>query len=625
MVEQNLINRQTLLDLVDNPCFIVNQHLQVCAWNQAASNYFNYLEDNITDCNFFDLNLDPKLPFSKTELLEALTKSSKKDTLCFEDGFTRCELHVITDNTATHSQIIIKVKPYLLCEDQEKLNLLQNIIDNLPEYVYWKNTELEYQGGNARMIAELGFDNLNDFIGKTDSCFGWGNERIEILKKIDKEVILSKKSHTSTEEVTFSSGKIKTLKTSKIPLENCKNQVIGILGISTDISNEQKNNDNQQALINRLIDNLPEYVYWKNTNLEYQGGNLLVAQMLGLKTSKDMIGKTDLDFNWSIERIQELNSIDNQIISSGEMHTNTEDVLFPGVQQTQTLKTSKIPLKNDKGDIIGILGISTDITEQKNIERKLAEAKNLTEQTACAKAEFVANVSHDIQTPMHGIASIMTMLTRMPYNEKQAPFIKKLNQAIKRLSKLISEVLDFSKLEKNQFEIKLQSTNLRNVIEENFIFVEPLADKRGVRLELDCPDTVPRHFNSDPHLLGRILGNLLANAVKFTHDGFVKVKAECISETATMAQIKISVTDTGIGIPPDKLKFIFEPFARVGLSDSSRYKGTGLGLAITKKLVARLGGTIEVQSKLEQGSTFTCVFTFDKQTYKIQDKLTALD
>ena len=603
---------QTILNFIENPCLLIDEKVHILGWNKAASYYFFSSIDEVLNQSLFSLNLEPKLPFTKMQLLAALTQEPRKDPLIFENDHVRSEL--ISTDITNHTMIMLKSKNKITSDD--KSELLQNIIDNLPEFVFWKNKNLEYQGANKNVINALGLDHVSSLQGKKDNDLGWDEDRVKELNRIDLSVMHDDKLITTTEKAPFKDNITRVFKTSKIPLKDHSNNIVGIIGISTDISQEKTNQENQALLINRLIENLPEYVYWKNTKLEYQGCNIHAARVLGLKYPEDVIGKTDHDFSWNIERIDELNKIDCAILQGQQQITTTEEVPLKEIDEVKILKTSKIPLKNSSGEVIGVLGISTDITEQKIIEKKLAEAKEFAERTARTKSEFIANVTHDIQTPMHGVASIITMLMRMPYNEQQAPFITKLNQAIKRLSKLISEVLDFSKFEKNEFNIQYNPTNLVEVIQENFIFIEPLTNKQGVRLELDYPQSVPRHIITDAHLLGRILGNLLANATKFTHQGSIKVKASCLNETEKTADIQLSISDTGIGIKNDKLDFIFEPFARVGLSDSSQYKGTGLGLAITKKLVEALGGSIKVQSKINQGSTFICQFNFQKQTSK---------
>ncbi len=276
------------------------------------------------------------------------------------------------------------------------------------------------------------------------------------------------------------------------------------------------------------------------------------------------------------------------------------------------LSVSASLIKDKKGDPAGIVYAATDITERKKHERELIKAKEAAEQASRAKSEFLANMSHEIRTPLNAVLGFSDILTDTSMNNIQQDYVDTIRKSGKLLLALISDILDFSKIESGEIHLERIDFNLKNLVEDVLRIARPKLSNARVELYYDYDEEVPTNFVGDPTRVRQIILNLLNNAIKFTEKGEIGVcvkpstrgKSGKDSKKAPYA-VQISVQDTGIGIPPEKQKLIFETFTQADSSTTRRYGGTGLGLAITKALVEKMDGAIWVESEVGEGSEFT--------------------
>jgi signal transduction histidine kinase/CheY-like chemotaxis protein len=268
---------------------------------------------------------------------------------------------------------------------------------------------------------------------------------------------------------------------------------------------------------------------------------------------------------------------------------------------------SQAPLQNVKGEIIGVIGMVREITDQRHADDSLLAAKDAAEAANRAKSQFLANMSHELRTPMTAIMGFSDILMMSPeaLPPEQQEFLQGIQRNSQALLRLIDDILDLSRIEADRLPVEKTDCALQEVIDDALSAVQTQAQGKGLSLDVDYQFPVPKTIYTDRARLRQILLNLLGNAIKFTERGGVRANVRWLPEGEGTRRMQFAVTDTGIGIPPDKLEEIFKPFVQVDGSVTRRYGGAGLGLTISQRLAKALGGSIEVTSQLGQGSTFT--------------------
>ncbi len=405
-------------------------------------------------------------------------------------------------------------------------------------------------------------------------------------------------------------GDLKWVEQSAI-LVSENNQHIGFQCIVKDIS-ERKEMENvlrkyerelvqNQERLQSILDNTTSFIYIKDLNGKYLVTNKQFKETFHVNEDT-VIGKTAFDFA-NPEQAQRFTNVDNEVLRTGK-HVEMEEIIEMPDGKHHFL-IIKFPLLDVQNKIYGSSGIGTDITERVRYEEELIQAKKIAEDAKRLQEQFLANMSHEIRTPMNGIKGMTDLLLETRLNNEQHDFAKTIKRSSDNLLVIINDILDFSKIQAGKLTIEKIDFELKEVIENiKALFRHRIHDK-DLHFQCIIDENIPNTLNGDPHRLNQVLVNLVGNAIKFTHQGSITVRAAIRSKTADGITLAFTITDTGIGIQSDKINEMFESFTQASTETSRRYGGTGLGLAITRQLLELQKGNISVESIVDKGTTFT--------------------
>jgi PAS domain S-box-containing protein len=261
---------------------------------------------------------------------------------------------------------------------------------------------------------------------------------------------------------------------------------------------------------------------------------------------------------------------------------------------------------DDSGRAVRMIGTLIDISERKKVEAQFVEAKEAAESANRAKSDFLAMMSHEIRTPLNGVLGFADLLVETSLDERQREFVEIIRKSGANLLHVLNDILDYAKIESGKLAVDAQPTALRELIEAAVETFRARASAKEIELVCEIAPELPEHVLVDAVRLRQVVTNLVSNAVKFTMHGCVTLRAEMGARIAAgRAPMRITVKDTGIGIPAEAVERLFEPFEQLDASMARRFGGTGLGLAIVQKLVRMMDGAIRVSSAVGEGTTFT--------------------
>lgn len=310
---------------------------------------------------------------------------------------------------------------------------------------------------------------------------------------------------------------------------------------------------------------------------------------------KVFFGET-LDGQTEEEKI--INPIEFAAMEGETIHVNAE-TFYRRDGKSFLVEYDCIPLR-ENDEIVGLIVTFKDISEHRDLEIAVAEARDAALESAQEKANFLANMSHEIRTPLNGIIGITDFISNTNLSIEQKEYVETLKTSANLLLDIVNDILDFSKIEAGKLELEEAYFDLREIIAETIKLFIPQAFKKKNKLEFEIEESVETFLCGDCGRLRQILHNLLSNAIKFTEEGKVKLKVLRKKEDF----LRFEISDTGIGIEESKIEKIFQPFAQADLSTTRKFGGTGLGLAISRQLVNLMDGEIGVESEISKGSKF---------------------
>ncbi len=393
------------------------------------------------------------------------------------------------------------------------------------------------------------------------------------------------------------------------PLRDDTEAVVGAHGIARDVTAEVKAREaleelaRRNSLVRSLINASDDMIFYKDVDSVYRGSNDAFVELLGLPENH-LVGRTD-DELFPADLAEANRTMDAEVLE--RQAPIRYEANYDPDHPARVWETVVTPYVSDDGELLGVLGISREMTEWKQAQERIQRMAEEAERAAHMKSAFLANMSHEIRTPMNGVLGMSELLQDTELDGEQRQYVDVIRSSAENLLRILNDILDFSKIEAGRLELDSTPFDLHREVSDAVRVMAIQASRRGNELMVDFDADVPRWVEGDPGRLRQIITNLVGNAVKFTEDGEVEVGVRLMEDSgdAGAARIRMTVRDSGIGIAEDKLALIFQEFSQADASVSRRYGGTGLGLAISRRLVDLMGGEMQLASKEGEGSTFT--------------------
>lgn len=499
-------------------------------------------------------------------------------------------------------------------EAEQSSFLISAVFENVPDMLYYKDCDLKIIASNSAFAKGIGASSVKELIGRTVYDF-LPEQAAKELSDEEKKLIEKGSGIIHTRKrFKQKDGKIVYCDFIKCPVKNKAGEVIGLVGSSRDVTRQVENEEalvlakqeaeHSASFIKALFDNLEDQFYYKDRQSRVLGGNKAWVKMRDAESIEDLIGKTDIDLH-PAPLGQQLYDNEQRQMANGEV-TRIRERHVRRNGQIEYVESVKCPMRDKQGNIIGLAGVSRDITRQVENEKRLIEAQQEAEAANKAKSSFLAMMSHEIRTPMNGVIGAASLLLGTELSEQQQEFVHTIQISGENLLTIINDILDYSKIEAGKIELEKAPFNLRECIENAFDLFAQSAAKKNVELLYYVDPDIPRAFTGDTTRLRQILVNLIGNAIKFTENGEVNLKVHEVlaDETRQQCQIQFAVHDTGIGIADEHKDRLFEAFTQADTSSTRKYGGTGLGLTISRRLTELMGGKIWFESEKGKGSTF---------------------
>ena len=603
----------TLLNSIPDLIFIKNRDSSFMHCNKSMLEHFNVTLEEIKGKNVMEIGL----PVEVGEIYhEADRKAlSENRIIGYEeyipgaDGTTplyeMVKLPLIISGEVVGVLGIARdiTKRKALEEDlASKNNMLTTLFDSIPDLIFIIDLNLRFTHCNKSVLRQFNLP-IEDIIGKNEKEIGFTDALVEEYIEDNRTVIAERRLIAREGPIPRFDGTHPIFEIIKVPLI-MDGEISGILGIARDITRRKEMKgrlEAQNALMNAVLTNYRGVIWSVDINGIITTFNGQYLKNMGF-TPSFMEGKNielarkkdnHLDFIVNIEKT----------ISEGSQDWISE--IDGGVFHSFTT-----PLRDGNGNIVGVAGSTNDETRVFILQRELESALESAKAASHAKSHFLANMSHEIRTPMNSIVGFSELALDGNNPPKTRDYLYKILENSKWLLQIINDILDISKIESGKIILERIPFDLHELFIACRAAVSPLSMEKGVRLHFYAEPSIERKLLGDPTRLRQVILNLLTNAVKFTHHGIVKLSAIVKDISGNEIGLIFEVRDSGIGMTPEQLDRIFEPFVQADSSTTRKYGGTGLGLPITKNIVELMGGTLRVESTPKVGSIFSFEISF---------------
>jgi len=484
--------------------------------------------------------------------------------------------------------------------------MIQLILDNVPQRIFWKDLNSNYLGCNKNFANDAGLSNPDEILSANDYDMPWKAAEADYYRLIDNEVMKNDNPiYHLIEPQTHLDGTIAWLETNKVPLHDEMGDVVGILGTYEDITERKKAEEalrESEQRFRSLVDNMIEATLIIDWNGFIIFANKSAAKLVGLEEPEQGIGKKVFDFLHPDDNLRVLEAIINVKDSSEPFMDEYRIKTINGDDRWVESLGTRIIFSNKNSILVTL----RDATERKFAEIELREAKDKAEEMNKIKSNFLANMSHELRTPLVGILGFSELLRERLKEGPTSEMADRILTSANRLMDTLNLVLDLSRIEAKKVDFNFKPNRIPELVESQIQLFEAVAERKNLFLHLEFSD--PNLFaNIDEQVFRQIINNLVNNALKYTYTGGVNVNVDLVTEDSNKF-VRVSVKDSGIGIPQESLGLIFQEFRQVSEGFNRHFEGTGLGLTITKNFVEMMNGEITVKSTVGFGSTFSVRF-----------------
>jgi PAS domain S-box-containing protein len=521
-----------------------------------------------------------------------------------------------------------------IAERKQSESLLRKILEIMPDHIFTKDRQSRFLMINPSGALDIGYENPDDLIGKRDFDLVPA-ETAQVFYDEEQRMMETGEPLVNVEQMNIFTQA--WYSTTKVPLRDEEGNIIGLVGISRDITERkralealQNANDelerrvaertaelsqvnaslvqqiaqrhrmeealeNERNLLRTLVDNLPHYVYYKDAQTRFVITNLATARGFGMEV-QELIGKTDRELH-PADLAAQFQAEELAILQTGQPLINAEEMLLDRNGRPTWLLINKIPVRDKSGQVTGLVGFNINVTERKQIEAQKLEVALANEKANFLK-DFLNNISHDFKTPLSIMNTSLYLLEKSSDPDYRSLKVETLKAQVQQLQDYIQDILTISRLDSLP-EMATRPLDVNPLIWSIEQQLHGSAEAKHLTLTLLLEDALPP-VAAEPDELKRALVNLVENAVHYTLEGGTIT----VQTQASDGYIHIDIQDTGIGMSEADLPHIFEPFYRADKARAMDTGGTGLGLAIVKRIIEMHNGTIAVESKPGAGSTF---------------------
>jgi PAS domain S-box-containing protein len=458
------------------------------------------------------------------------------------------------------------------------------------DFKYWGLDKGHFEGENLRVVHTTNLEEIRPIAVKA----------LKDRQTVTKELSYMQRRYDITVKPIMDEGRVEY-----------------ILAVVRDISNEYKiRKDLQKSELKyrSLVEESTEIIFSLDSHMEVTYISPNIKQFLGYETYELISGGVRKILH--PEDLEAFESQEGNEVDFFESHPYVEFRLQNKKGDYKVFSVNGKVIFDETGRFRYYTGIARDITKLKEAKRELYLSKEKAEQALHAKSQFLSIMSHEIRTPMNAVIGMSHLLMEDDPREDQLENLKTLQFSAENLLELINNILDFSKMDSGKIELERVSFNIQDILQRIIHSCTYQIRQKNLNMIVEVDPYLPKQVVGDPVRLAQVINNLLSNAIKFTDEGNVRVSLEVVDRRKKHVTIRFVFEDTGIGIPADKMKVIFEAFSQASINTTRKYGGTGLGLAIVKKLLNLFGSEITVQSEPGRGSVFQFDITFAKMRKK---------